>query len=108
MALDYPMDRVDERELESALVNRLRDWHRTGQQLERTFRFADFKAALGFVNRVGGKAEELQHHPDIEIRYNDVRLSLTSHDAGGLTRRDLILAGYIDEIAGHEAERRTA
>jgi 4a-hydroxytetrahydrobiopterin dehydratase len=101
------MDRIDERELQISL-NRLRGWNRSGETLQRTFQFSDFKAALGFVNQVGEKAEELQHHPDIDIRYNKVTLLLTSHDAGGLTRRDLTLAGYIDEIAGREQERRTA
>ena len=103
-----PSDRLNQQELQTALDSRLRNWNKSAESLQQTFQFPDFKAALGFVNRVGEKAEELQHHPDIDIRYNRVTLSLTSHDAGGLTRRDLILAGYIDEIAGREQERRVA
>jgi 4a-hydroxytetrahydrobiopterin dehydratase len=108
MAMEYPMDSVDERELQSALVNQLRDWRTSGTSLERTFEFPDFQAALGFVNAVGEKAEMIGHHPDIDIRYNKVKLSLTSHDAGGITRRDLVLAGYINEVAPQYETRKTA
>jgi 4a-hydroxytetrahydrobiopterin dehydratase len=104
----YPMDDVDEREIQSALINRLRGWSQAGKALERTFEFADFRSAIAFVDEVADKAEDFQHHPDIDIRYNKVRFTLTSHDAGGLTRRDLILAGYINEIASKFQKRRIA
>jgi len=108
MATEHAMDRVDERELQNTLASRLRYWSQAGNALQRLFEFPDFKSALAFVNAVGEKAEMLGHHPDIDIRYNRVKLSLTSHDAGGITRRDLILASYIDEIiSGYEA-RKTA
>jgi len=95
----YSMDGIDEHELQRALVNRLRGWKQSGKALERTFEFVDFRTALAFVNEVGDKAEDLQHHPDIDIRYSRVKLILSSHDANEITRRDLILAGYINEIA---------
>jgi 4a-hydroxytetrahydrobiopterin dehydratase len=60
--------------------------------------FKDFRAALQFVNQVGEKAEAAGHHPDIDIRYNKVRLALVSHDAGGLTEKDFGLAGEIDSL----------
>jgi 4a-hydroxytetrahydrobiopterin dehydratase len=101
-------DKVDERELQTALVNRLRHWRQSGQTLHRTFELPDFKTALDFVNRVGEKAEDIQHHPDIDIRYNKVTLMLTSHDAGGITRRDLTLAGYIDELAPDYEQHKAA
>ena len=63
----------------------------------RTFKFDDFVAALDFVNRVGKLAEKAGHHPDIDIRYNKVRLALISHDAGGLTNKDFELAGQTDK-----------
>jgi 4a-hydroxytetrahydrobiopterin dehydratase len=73
-------------------------WHQLGQSIVREFEFDDFVAALGFVNRVGELAEQTQHHPDIDIRYNSVRLSLTTHSAGGLTDADFDLAIQIDNL----------
>jgi 4a-hydroxytetrahydrobiopterin dehydratase len=70
-------------------------WERRGDEIRRTFAFADFKESLAFVNRVGALAEELDHHPDIDIRYSRVTLALTTHDAGGLTARDFELASRI-------------
>ena len=65
----------------------------------RTFQFADFCAALRFVNQVGELAEAAGHHPDIDIRHNRVRLSLVSHDAGGLTEKDFALAAQTGKLA---------
>jgi 4a-hydroxytetrahydrobiopterin dehydratase len=67
-------------------------WQIESGELVRTFQFKDFVAALQFVNRVGELAEQAGHHPDIDIRYNRVRLSLVTHDAGGLTEKDFDLA----------------
>jgi 4a-hydroxytetrahydrobiopterin dehydratase len=67
--------------------------------LTRTLKFDDFKAALNFVNRVGDEAEGLNHHPDIDIRWNKVTLTLSTHSAGGLTERDFTLAHRIDDRA---------
>jgi 4a-hydroxytetrahydrobiopterin dehydratase len=73
-------------------------WQVEGDQLVRSFQFPDFLAAVRFVNRVADLAEEAGHHPDIDIRYNRVRLGLTSHDAGGLTAKDFSLAVRIDKL----------
>jgi 4a-hydroxytetrahydrobiopterin dehydratase len=73
-------------------------WSEQGKEIVRTFEFKDFRAALGFVNKVGELAEKAGHHPDIDIRYNKVRLALTTHDAGGLTGNDFDLAGQVDRI----------
>lgn len=73
-------------------------WISDGHMLTRTFVFADFLEAMRFVNAVAGPAEELGHHPDIDIRYNKVKLALTSHDAGGLTGRDFHLASLLEAI----------
>ena len=72
-------------------------WSRDGQAITRTWRFADFKAAMIFVNGVAALAEKANHHPDIAVHYNEVTLRLWSHDAGGLTRRDFDLARRIDD-----------
>jgi 4a-hydroxytetrahydrobiopterin dehydratase len=67
-------------------------WQIENGELVRTFAFKDFVEALRFVNRVGEAAEKAGHHPDIDIRYNRVRLALITHDAGGLTEKDFQLA----------------
>jgi len=77
----------------------LPEWRIEKGELTRTFTFKDFLAALAFVNRVGERAEQAGHHPDIDIRYNRVRLSLVTHDAGGLTAKDFELAAVADRLA---------
>lgn len=84
-------------ELRIALAGRP-GWRRRGTVIHRTLEFADFAAALRFVNRVARLAERAQHHPDIDIRWNRVKLALTTHDAGGLTELDLRLAADIDRL----------
>lgn len=66
--------------------------------LERSFRFRDFAEALAFVNRVGAVAEELNHHPDVSIRWNEVTLRCATHSAGAITERDHELAARIDAL----------
>jgi 4a-hydroxytetrahydrobiopterin dehydratase len=72
-------------------------WKLQGGKLVREWTFQDFVEAMKFVDRVAGLAEAAGHHPDIDIRYNRVVLSLISHDAGGITRRDAAMAGRIDK-----------
>ncbi|MGA2753273.1 MAG: 4a-hydroxytetrahydrobiopterin dehydratase [Terracidiphilus sp.] len=74
-------------------------WQIESGELVRTFQFKDFVAALRFVNHVGDLAEQAGHHPDIDIRYNRVRLSLATHDAGGLTEKDFDLATQAQNLA---------
>jgi 4a-hydroxytetrahydrobiopterin dehydratase len=76
----------------------LPEWRIEEGVLTRTFRFEDFIAALAFVNQVGERAEKAGHHPDIDIRYNRVRLGLVTHDAGGLTAKDFDLAAVVDRL----------
>jgi 4a-hydroxytetrahydrobiopterin dehydratase len=80
-----------------ALQN-LPGWSANGNVIERVFDFPNFVEAMGFVNRVAEAAEAVNHHPDITINYNKVKLSLTSHDSGGVTQRDVRMAGKINEI----------
>lgn len=86
---------MEEQDVAAALA-RTPGWTRAGHAITRTYRFADFRAALAFVNRVGDLAERQNHHPDVAIRYNEVTLTLWSHDAGGVTERDFRLARAID------------
>lgn len=80
-------------------LEKLSAWHIEGGELTRLFQFEDFRAAMRFVNRVAELAEEAGHHPDMDIRYNRVRLGLVSHDAGGLTEKDFALAGAVDKLS---------
>ncbi len=73
-------------------------WKLEGGELVRHFQFNNFIEAMQFVNGVAEMAEGAGHHPDIDIRYNKVRLALMSHDAGGLTERDFDLAAGIDSL----------
>jgi 4a-hydroxytetrahydrobiopterin dehydratase len=78
----------------------LNGWQHSGNAIQRVFRFPDFKAAMQFVNKVAEAAERANHHPDIDIRYNTITMALVSHDSGGVTSRDVRMAGTINKIAG--------
>jgi 4a-hydroxytetrahydrobiopterin dehydratase len=91
------MSALSSAEIDSRLTELL-DWRVEAGELVRTFQFKDFRAAMGFVNKVADLAEEAGHHPDIDIRYNRVRLGLVTHDAGGLTAKDFGLAGGADKL----------
>lgn len=74
------------------------EWRKQGATITRTFVFKDFPAAIKFVNAVAKLAEKAWHHPDIDIRWNKVTLTLTTHDAGGLTEKDFALAQKFDRL----------
>jgi 4a-hydroxytetrahydrobiopterin dehydratase len=74
---------------------RLPAWERRGNEIRRTWTFADFESSMAFVNKVAALAQAADHHPDIDIRYSKVTLALSTHDAGGLTARDFDLAEAI-------------
>ena len=87
-------------ELET-LLKQLPDWKLADGKLTREWTFSNFVEAIAFVNKVAPLAEAAGHHPDIDIRYNRVLLSLVSHDAGGITERDANMAARIsEEFAG--------
>ncbi|MFD9940636.1 4a-hydroxytetrahydrobiopterin dehydratase [Nonomuraea sp. NPDC059023] len=75
------------------------EWTREGEELRRTITAPDFPTAIRIVDEIAVKAEEMNHHPDIDIRWRTLHLVLTTHDAGGLTDLDHRLAAIIDEIA---------
>jgi len=74
------------------------DWKKKSSTITRTYQFKDFPAAVRFVNAVARIAEKAWHHPDIDIRWNKVTLTLTTHDAGGLTDKDFKLARRFDRL----------
>ena len=71
-------------------------WTLAGDSIRRTYKLPGFRAALAFVAFVGELAEARDHHPDIDIRYSKVTLTLSTHSAGGLTAKDFDLAGLVD------------
>ena len=77
-------------------LKRLPGWTRTGDTIEKAFVFKKFADGIAFVGRVAKRADAADHHPDIDIRYTTVKLALSTHSAGGLTQKDLDLAGEID------------
>ncbi|HEX7050392.1 MAG TPA: 4a-hydroxytetrahydrobiopterin dehydratase [Longimicrobiales bacterium] len=73
-------------------------WRRSGQEIRKTYHFATFEDAIAFVNRVAEQARQADHHPDIDIRYDQVTLALSTHSAGGLTAKDFDLARAADAV----------
>lgn len=81
------------------LLAELVGWEAEGRAIVREFEFETFLAAIAFVVTVATAAEELNHHPDIDIRYRRVRVAVSTHSAGGLTELDFALAGRCNELA---------
>jgi 4a-hydroxytetrahydrobiopterin dehydratase len=80
------------------LLGEVPDWRLDGNTIARTFQFENFSGAVDFVNKVAGESESMDHHPDIDIRWNKVKLTLATHSAGGLTDMDFTLARRIDRL----------
>jgi len=91
------MKKLNATEIKTALVT-VPDWKKKGTAIARTFQFKDFPAAIRFVNALARLAEKANHHPDIDIRWNKVKLTLSTHDAGGLTTKDFALANKFDAL----------
>ncbi len=96
------MGKMSESEVSSELEG-IPNWAETGEAIQRTVAFNNFGESMAFVNRIAAEAERVNHHPDILIRYNKVTLTLSTHDAGGLTRKDFDLARTIDSLAPSKA-----
>ena len=88
---------LDQEEIDDRL-KQLEGWRQEGRRIRRDFSLPSFKEAMAFVNCVADAAEDIDHHPDIAISYDRVTMSITTHSAGGLTRRDFRLAGKIDGL----------
>jgi 4a-hydroxytetrahydrobiopterin dehydratase len=91
------MQKLTDQEVQQALST-LPDWRLNNGEIVQERTFKDFVTAMAFVNDVAQLAEAAGHHPDIDIRYNRVRLGLVTHDAGGLTRNDIELAQKINNL----------
>jgi 4a-hydroxytetrahydrobiopterin dehydratase len=89
-------NKLDESQIQASLQN-LPQWKLEQGELVQNATFDDFTQAMKFVNQVAELAENAGHHPDIDIRYNKVRLALVTHDAGGITQNDISLAQDIEK-----------
>ena len=74
------------------------NWSKRAHTIFRTFKFAGFLESIAFVNRIARRAQKSNHHPDIDIRFDKVTLTLTTHDEGGITEKDFSLARQCDEV----------
>ncbi len=91
------LNKLDEQGIRSAMAD-VAEWSRIGDAISRTWSFRDFKAAMGFVTQVACLAERHDHHPELWNVYNQVKLTFTTHDAGGLTELDFQMAREIDTL----------
>ena len=87
--------RLSDLEIQRALGG-LTGWARRGDTLTKTFTFERFADGISFVDRVARVADEMNHHPDIDVRYTKITMTLSTHDAGGITQSDLTLAERIE------------
>ena len=94
------MEKLSTEKIKTALAN-APDWKKKGVIITRTYQFKNFPVAIKFVNAIARLAEKARHHPDIDIRWNKVTLTLTTHDAGGLTEKDFDLARKFDALSLH-------
>jgi 4a-hydroxytetrahydrobiopterin dehydratase len=90
--------RLSDLEIQRALGT-LPGWSRRADVLTKTFTWPTFAQGIAFVTRVAKAADQMNHHPDIDIRYTKVTFALSTHDAGGITERDLELAREIEQVA---------
>ncbi|MGA0900217.1 MAG: 4a-hydroxytetrahydrobiopterin dehydratase [Luteolibacter sp.] len=90
---------LEESELDDAL-KKCPEWEPEGKTITRTIEFEEFNDAVDFVNDLAEISDKAQHHPDILICYNKVTLTLTTHDAGGITELDIELAQRVDNLVG--------
>jgi 4a-hydroxytetrahydrobiopterin dehydratase len=90
---------LSEQDVQAGLAPLHADWTGGTDQLSRSIEFADFLTAVAFVNELAPRCEELDHHPDLALRWRWVDVVLSTHSAGGVTQKDLELAGIVDEVA---------
>jgi 4a-hydroxytetrahydrobiopterin dehydratase len=95
-----PARRLDDDEITRALES-LHGWTREGDALVRSYEFARFMEGIGFVNRVAAAAEEMDHHPDLDVRFTRIRVALSTHSERGITQLDTELARQVDAAAAN-------
>jgi 4a-hydroxytetrahydrobiopterin dehydratase len=91
------MARLSDTEIDDRLSG-LDDWKRSGDSIVKQFEHGDFKGSVDFVNRLTPEAEDMNHHPDLEISWSTVTVSISTHSEGGLTENDFELARRIDAL----------
>ncbi|WP_375502405.1 4a-hydroxytetrahydrobiopterin dehydratase [uncultured Jatrophihabitans sp.] len=91
---------LDQGEIDARLARLHTDWSGTPGALTRSIEFADFTTAVRFVTVLAPRCEELDHHPDLALRWRCVDVQLSTHSAGGVTEKDFQLAEIVDELAG--------
>jgi 4a-hydroxytetrahydrobiopterin dehydratase len=92
------MPKLTEQEIADGL-KQLQGWNREGSTIRKSFSFATFADGIRFLDRVAAAADAMDHHPDIDIRYTTITMVLSTHSAGGVTRKDLELAEKIEREA---------
>jgi 4a-hydroxytetrahydrobiopterin dehydratase len=95
---DQTIEKMNEAQI-AAELEKHPDWSEVGGKIQRTFQFPDFVASIEFVKKLAAYAEKVQHHPDILIRYDKVTLTVSTHDAGGITQKDFDLAQESDKLS---------
>jgi 4a-hydroxytetrahydrobiopterin dehydratase len=93
-----PVPPLSDDKIEQGLAD-LAGWSRAGDEIEKTYELPSFPDAVAFVTRVGFLAEAANHHPDLDLRYRNVRVALSTHSEGGITDKDFSLAGEIEAAA---------
>jgi 4a-hydroxytetrahydrobiopterin dehydratase len=88
-------DLLDDSEIEAQLPE---NWDRDGDEIVRTYEFDSYLPGVGFASGIGGIAEDAWHHPEITITWGEVEVRLTTHDAGGITQKDIDLAERFDDV----------
>jgi 4a-hydroxytetrahydrobiopterin dehydratase len=97
------MTRFTDDEVHAALAEGLTGWDLEGDAITKEFSFSGFRPAIDFIDRVAERAQAARHHPDLRNRYNRVTVTLTTHDEGGVTQKDIDLAHAIEAVADLEA-----
>ena len=93
------MEKMTQDQIDKGVAS-LPNWSQVGEALQRTYDFENFVVAMKFVDKLAIAAEQVQHHPDILIRYRKVTLTYATHDANGITQKDFDAAAKADEISG--------
>jgi len=95
--LSGPQHRLDDATV-AMLLPLLPGWSRAGESIGKTFRFTGYEATMSFVNGIAWMAQRQNHHPDLQVGYNTVRVTYSTHDVGGLSRNDFICAAKIEVL----------
>jgi 4a-hydroxytetrahydrobiopterin dehydratase len=97
------MTRLTDEDVHAALAEGLTGWDLEDDAITKEFAFSGFRPAIDFIDRVAEQAQAARHHPDLRNRYNRVTVTLTTHDEGGITEKDIDLARAIEAVADLEA-----